>query len=70
MSISSSPAKAEKGRTNAKIKTKAEILIIFPEILAAIFIITTANTKIGKSYASFFLAKNFQPYELELVLEY
>src|SRR5205823_9884508 len=38
-SVSASPARAEKGRTNAKIKSKAGILVIFPEILVAIFII-------------------------------
>src|SRR5438876_11319187 len=38
-SISASPAKAEKDRTNAKIKTKAGILAMFPGILVGIFII-------------------------------
>ena len=53
-SASHAPFVFTKGDPDSSIKTKAGILIIFPEILVAIFIIKTANTKIGNSYASFF----------------
>src|SRR5439155_21422343 len=69
-SICPCPARTEKGQTNAKIKSKAGILVIFPEILVAIFFIKDWQYKNRQVLCKLFFSDFFNSPKLRLLHDY